>query len=236
MSIPNLVDVVARLAAQYPEEWRQAHTGSAQTEYFVRRLAWVLHQQDARFGLNGKRGNPEDISDDVVCFDGVEVGPDGKRRGGDFDPTRGGVPVTVIDVIGGAGGPDPRPTWQHPLTPSAAAWVQPSPVAETHPQPGGGGQQPKPEPKPVPTVDLGPALAKLDAVLAEVVRMRGDFEAVKALATQAAAEAANAAGRASDLKDTLAKGADITGSVALSLRGGAALKDIRATYNVTNQG
>lgn len=120
--IPNHIQTVERLAAQYPAEWAAAHTGGPQTEAFIRRLASVLHAIDPRFGLNGKRGNPNDISDDVVCFDG-------EASGGDYDPTRNNVPVTVIDVIGGAGGPNPVATWNHPLKPSAAAWVKPGPVS-----------------------------------------------------------------------------------------------------------
>ena len=46
MSIPNYQNVVADLAAQYPDEWRAAHTGGPQTEAFIRRLAWVLHRRD----------------------------------------------------------------------------------------------------------------------------------------------------------------------------------------------
>lgn len=138
MSIPNHLAVVAQIAEQFPEDWRAAHTGGPHTEHFIRRVAWRLHLMDRRFGLNGKRGNPNDISDDVVCYDG-------EAAGGDYDPTRGNAPVTVIDVIARAGadpndprGPDyrPAPAWLYPLSPSAAAWVQPHPVDETVPIPG----------------------------------------------------------------------------------------------------
>lgn len=122
--IPDYRTVVSDLAAQYPAEWAQAHTGSAQTEAFIRRLAARLYALDPRFGLNGKRGNPDDISDDAICFDGYAAGQD-------YDPTRNNAPVTVIDVIGGAGGPNPVPAWAYPLTPAAAAWVRP--VAGTEP-------------------------------------------------------------------------------------------------------
>lgn len=123
MSIPNYQSVVADLAQRYPQEWAQAHTGGPQTEAFIRRLAWTLYQTDPRVGLNGKRGNPNDISDDVLNYAGV-------ASGGDYDPTRNNAPCTVIDVIGGAGGPNPVPTWNHPLTPAAAAWVQPQAVED----------------------------------------------------------------------------------------------------------
>lgn len=130
MIIPDCLHIVSDLAARYPDEWWQAHRpsgGGPKTEAFVRRLAWVLHSTvDPRFGLCGKRGNPADISDDALCYDGVSVL-------GDVDPTRGGVPVTVLDVIGGAGGPTPTAQWgaAGPATPRPhAAWVRPEPVGE----------------------------------------------------------------------------------------------------------
>jgi hypothetical protein len=130
MSIPNHIDVVRRLAAEHPSEWSAAHRGGAATESFIRRLAATLHAMDPRFGLNGKRGNPNDISDDAINFDGESFL-------GDVDPTRGNAPVTVIDVIGGApsgpSGPDGTPAW-NPVTdpnvrPTLAAWVKPGAVS-----------------------------------------------------------------------------------------------------------
>lgn len=136
MGIPNGRHVVERLAAQYPQEWKRAHNpsgGGPETEAFIRRLAWVLHSTvDQRFGLNGKRGNPNDISDDAICFAGESLL-------GDVDPTRGNAPVTVLDVIGGAGGLNPTPQWGAvgPATPQPyAAWVQPQPVGDAQPAPG----------------------------------------------------------------------------------------------------
>lgn len=135
MAIPDCRSVVEQLASQYPHEWKKAHNpsgGGPETEAFIRRLAWVLHSAvDKRFGLNGKRGNPSDISDDAICFDG-------ESALGDYDPTRGNAPVTVLDVIGGAGGPNPTPQWGAVGPSPKAAWVQPSPVGQT--------QQPVPNP------------------------------------------------------------------------------------------
>lgn len=122
MPIPDCRSIVEQLASQYPQEWREAHTNGPNTEAFIRRLAWVLHSAvDPRFGLNGKRGDPNDISDDALCFDG-------ESQLGDYDPTRGNAPVTVLDVIGGAGGPNPTPQWGAVGPSPKAAWVKPSPV------------------------------------------------------------------------------------------------------------
>jgi hypothetical protein len=128
MGIPNCQHVVADLAAKFPEEWRKAHNpsgGGPETEAFIRRLAWVLHSTvDARFGLNGKRGNPNDLSDDAINWIGDGPG---------HDPLTG-RPVTVIDVIGGAGGPNPTPQWTvFDTLPGPGAWVKPEPVGEAPP-------------------------------------------------------------------------------------------------------
>jgi hypothetical protein len=135
MAVPNHRDDVAAAAARYPDAWRHAHTGDARTEEFIRLLARDLHAINPRFGLNGKRGNPNDISDDALCYRG---------EGDQFDPTNGNAPVSVIDVIVGAGGPSPAPGWgTFPGNVHAAAWVQPEPVAEPVPAP-------TPTPAPVP--------------------------------------------------------------------------------------
>lgn len=172
MSIPNYQSTVAALAAQYPAEWRAAHTGGPQTEAFIRRLAWELHQRDPRFGLNGKRGNPSDISDDAICFDGVS-------EKGDTDPTRGGAPVTVLDVIGGAGGPNPTPQWGAvgPATPQPhAAWVRPSPVGGELPMP-----SPPPVPTPAPACQYQPVdpqiMAKLDFLIGRLDEIEDNMDA-----------------------------------------------------------
>lgn len=131
MAIPNCQHIVADLAARFPDEWRKAHNpsgGGPETEAFIRRLAWVIHSTiDPRCGLNGKRGNPNDLSDDALNF---------KGEGPGHDPTDGNRPVTVVDCIGGAGGPNPTPVWQvFDTLPGPGAWVKPEPVGEVVPPP-----------------------------------------------------------------------------------------------------
>jgi hypothetical protein len=126
MPIPNYRAHVADLAARDPDAWRAAHTGGPRTEDFIRRLAAELHALDPNVGLNGKRGNPDDISDDVLAIftdDGDVTDRSGKR-------------MAIIDVIVGAGGPDPRPGWASVGGPSPGAWVKPAPIAvEPPPKP-----------------------------------------------------------------------------------------------------
>jgi hypothetical protein len=117
LSVPNYREDVAHAASRYPNEWRSAHTGGVDTEAFIRLLARDLHAIDPRIGLNGKRGNPDDISDDALNF---------KGEGAQYDPTNSNSPVSVIDVIGGAGGANPTPQWTTFDDRHAGAWVKPS--------------------------------------------------------------------------------------------------------------
>lgn len=133
-AVTNYQNEVGAMAAKYPNEWRNAHSGNAQTEDFIRLLAAHLHATDPNCGLNGKRGNPDDISDDVIAIydeSGDVVDRTGKR-------------MHIIDCIGGAGGPNPTPAWASVGGPSPGAWVKPTAVV---PSPG---PTPGPTPKPCP--------------------------------------------------------------------------------------
>ena len=189
MAIPNCQSIVADLAGQFPDEWRAAHTGGRDTEAFIRRLAHVLHTTvDARFGLNGKRGNPNDISDDALNF---------KGEGPGNDPTDGNRPVTVIDVIAAAGGPDARPSWQvFSDLPGPGAWVKPEPVGSGS----AGGGSPSPTPPPPTAPDLRPILDAIKALDNKVGTLGDIVMRLQQSANTAAYEALNAASRASEIK------------------------------------
>jgi len=129
--IPNYLADVEQARKDFPQDWADAHTGNANTEGFIRKLAARLHAKDPRVACNGKRGNPNDLSDDALnclCDESESAGrtPDGK-------------PCVVIDVIGGAGGPNPTPTWAVFTTSPEAngAWVKPgaAPIPPTPPTP-----------------------------------------------------------------------------------------------------
>lgn len=125
--IPNMLAEVEKCKADHPKEWASAHTGGPGTEDFIRLLATRLHRIEPRFGLNGKRGNPLDISDDAINWIGEGPG---------HDPSTG-LPVTVFDVIRGAGGPTPQPSWDRIDLAGPGAWVQ------------SGGTAPLPAPSPI---------------------------------------------------------------------------------------
>jgi len=170
MAVPNYQQLVADAAAKYPEAWRSAHTGGHGTEDFIRLLAADLHAIDPRVGLNGKRGNPSDISDDALCYQG---------EGNQFDPTNGNARVAVIDVIAGAGGPNPQPSWQTFAEPHAAAWVRPSGVP--HPQPGPT-PVPPPTPVPAPSCKFQPIdLSALQSGIVAAVNMLADVQRKQAV-------------------------------------------------------
>ncbi|RPH52612.1 MAG: hypothetical protein EHM91_00095 [Planctomycetota bacterium] len=113
-----------RLAQEYPEAFRNAHTGNAQTEDFVRIVAAHLYALDDTVGLNGKRGNPADISDDAINILDPEDGP---------GTTPTGERCWVVDFIASAGAPNASITW-NPIPDavgSSGAWVEPGPPPDT---------------------------------------------------------------------------------------------------------
>lgn len=154
MSVPNFQQQVTDLANKYPREFREAHTGGPNTELFIKIVAYELHKLEPRFGLNGKRGT-DTLSQDAINYKGIGVG---------HDPTNN-QPVTVIDIIGGAGGNDPRPTWQVFNDPNLhrgpGKWIQPLPVPGYHTE---GPQIPPPPPPPVDTT----IVAALQALTAQM--------------------------------------------------------------------
>jgi hypothetical protein len=123
--VPNMLVEVEKIKKKFPEAWANAHTGNAHSEDFIRILAAHLHAMDPKFGNNGKRGNPADLSDDALNY---------KGEGPGHDPTNGNMPITVIDVIGAAGSPGAYPTWQvFDNLPGPGAWVKPTPVVAPQP-------------------------------------------------------------------------------------------------------
>lgn len=157
MAVPNMYNTVVEVANKYPQEFLEAHTGGARTELWIQLLAFELHKQDPRWGLNGKRGT-DVLSQDAVNFKGEGVG---------YDPSRNDAPITVVDVIGGAGGPSPKPTWQVFNDPTLhrgpGKWIQPLPVQGYHDV--GGGSTPV-----VPVVPPDPNL--INAIQAVEAQMK----------------------------------------------------------------
>lgn len=134
--VPNLKYVIEQTRNDFPVAWRNCHRADvsrAQAEEFARRAAWACSLEDARFGLNGKRGDPNTISQDCVCF----KHDDGRE--------------SVIDFGAGAGGDNPTVQWSivghyMPPGPPYQLWIKAAPVGSSTP-----GPTPNPGPTPQPS-------------------------------------------------------------------------------------
>jgi hypothetical protein len=92
----NVVRAVASVYPQFLANSCQEHGGSWQ---FVDTVVDALRTYDTRWGYNGKRGNANDPSLDVITYHWGN-GPD-----------QGSTEVYIIDIIGGHCGPNPSPAW-----------------------------------------------------------------------------------------------------------------------------
>jgi hypothetical protein len=92
----SVVQAVARANPGALANSCQEHGGSWQ---FMDQVVDTLRTYDTRWGYNGKRGNANDPSMDVVTYH-YGAGPD-----------HNSTQVYIIDVIGGHCGPTPSPAW-----------------------------------------------------------------------------------------------------------------------------
>lgn len=126
--IPNHLADVKRAQLRYADAWSHAHM-----EGDPRRLEWIklfaidLHAVNAACYLNGKRGNPLDLSADAINI--LVDKEDSAGR------TPGGLACVVVDVIGGAGGSNPTPAWNvyNTLIEGSGAPVDPNHVPAPKP-------------------------------------------------------------------------------------------------------
>lgn len=148
------VPVMERVNREHPDAWACAHSGRACEHDWINLAASALHAIDPRFGLNGKRGNANDVSMDVITY---LLDPSNPRK------------VAAWDVCGSCGASGARVVWNEITNyatigqPGTAVWIRPEPVS-------GGGVAPTPTPTPTPTpsVDLRPVLDALEALSAKV--------------------------------------------------------------------
>jgi hypothetical protein len=158
LQAPNRFDVVERVASACPGLILQDHA-------FTDAVASVLTAEDARWGRNGKRGNPNDPSHDAIAF---------RNQSSPFG-------VSIVDIIGAAGSSSASPAWidQTQATIDArttGVWVAPSgrlPACLS----GGSVPPGPPTPPPVvvtppaPSAELGLVLAKLEAIEARLAAL-----------------------------------------------------------------
>lgn len=109
---------------RYPDAWKSAHVEGDPARYdFIHLLAEDIHAKYPEVALNGKRGNPSDISMDALNIrdeSGPGRTPDGKR-------------CWVVDVIQGAGGSNPQPTWNRFSDPQSSSGAHVLPGASPQP-------------------------------------------------------------------------------------------------------
>lgn len=101
LALPNRFNVVNAVAARFPNEFRHScpteHRGD--TNRFLFELVRELRREDNRWGLNWKRGNRGDMSQDIITYNfGSES---------DEDTTN----VYIIDIMFGHCGGNPSPGW-----------------------------------------------------------------------------------------------------------------------------
>jgi len=179
---PDRRDVVQAVSDADPARFACAHVESRPCKLdWIQAVAAALHRIDQRWGLNGKRGNPADISMDVVTF---RVGPTDRH-------------VEAFDVCGGCGGGNPSVTWNNITNyatmgqPGTAIWV--APVVGSDPPP-------PPPVDPPPTVNLQPVLDALAALTVKVDAVAGVAVAARDAALDAKSEAEQAKVNASDVQ------------------------------------
>ena len=101
LPLPNRAAVVDEMARQYPNELRSSCRDSGGNNTWLFRLVQRLRQEDTRWGLNWKRANVGDMSQDVVTYN---YGPESDE---------GTYMTYVVDVIGGHCGSNPGPSWNN---------------------------------------------------------------------------------------------------------------------------
>jgi hypothetical protein len=100
-AVPNLESQVHACRARYPAEFACAHTGASCTRQFIVLCARDMNRLDPFVGLNWKRGAVGSLSEDIIAYRGV---------GTAVDIVNGGA-MEIVDVIFGAGGPNPIVGW-----------------------------------------------------------------------------------------------------------------------------
>ena len=101
LGLPNRFGVVNAVAARFPNEFHRScpteHRGD--TNRFLFELVRELRKEDNRWGLNWKRGNRGDMSQDIITYNyGSES---------DEDTTQ----VYIVDIMFGHCGGSPSPGW-----------------------------------------------------------------------------------------------------------------------------
>jgi hypothetical protein len=122
--------IAKRVKEDFPRDWDAL---SRKDTTYIRRVAWACREEGFHMvALNGKRGNTDDLSSDVLAF----PNPTGCR-----DHTRTHPGLELHDIIFGVEDPAKRKlTWGDSTQETidndvAGAWVEPEPVDDSQPNP-----------------------------------------------------------------------------------------------------
>ncbi|MEZ5290330.1 MAG: hypothetical protein R2745_04550 [Vicinamibacterales bacterium] len=111
LPLPNRSSIVNEMARLYPADLRNSCVSQGGNNTWLYRVVQRLRQEDTRWGLNWKRGNVGDMSQDVIDYNWGSEADEGTRQ------------VYVVDIIGGHCGGSPGPAWQDVTGPAAAIWT-----------------------------------------------------------------------------------------------------------------
>lgn len=101
-------DVINALAAERPDLVFASCREFGGNNRFMFESVRRLRQRDTRWGLNWKRGNVGDVSQDIVAFNGSALPDEGASTG----PSASNFNIWIVDMIGGHCGPRPGPNWE----------------------------------------------------------------------------------------------------------------------------
>jgi len=99
LPLPNMASVVSAVARANPGALQNSCQDQGGSWQFMDQVVDTLRTHDSRWGYNGKRGNVNDPSRDVVTY---HYGP---------GPDQGSTDVYIIDIINGHCGATPSAGW-----------------------------------------------------------------------------------------------------------------------------
>ena len=194
LPLPNHFAIVEQVALDVPA----ALAASCQSWQFLDLVVARLREIDTRWGYNGKRGNIDDPSHDVVAYNYSS------------DPDQGTTQVYIIDVIGGHCGGNPQPAWIDQTAATAAAGTIGRWTDRVNANPGGG---PVTLP-PVTTTCQAAALdGRLDALMAMVDATHDEAEGLRAVVALALDESRQTRAAVDNLLARMEQGGVIDASI-----------------------
>lgn len=119
--IPNLKELIEPLTTRFPGAWAKAKAPHDDGEFNARVCAVLYYEHGyTNVGRNGKRGDPNNLSRDVINWKGEGPNP---------DPISGGM-GTIIDFIVGHESPSAKIDQLYPDPNGPGAWVKPQTLAQ----------------------------------------------------------------------------------------------------------